>query len=146
MFLYLEGSLLSLRCMGAAIFFRKTKINNKVVSKVDVLVVLGVFIVFTLWLLRVLEDLNSLITPPLLDIINFRNDDSFLYPKSASSATWITTDFSESLLPWLGSAVWALWLGTLFNYCSYSEIRLHFLRILLGNFSYTWDWLLVETV
>ena len=59
----------------------------------------GVFVVSALSLLRVIGFSNGLLSPPLLDFINFLNDYSFPSPNFASSAPRSITNFSENLPP-----------------------------------------------
>ena len=56
---------------------------------------LGVFVVYTLSFLHVIGLKNCLLTPPSWDLTNILNDDSFLSPNFASSATRSIKKFSE---------------------------------------------------
>ena len=60
---------------------------------------LGIFFVSTLSLLRVLGVFKGLVTPPLLELITFRNKFSLSSHNLDSSAPHIITDFSEYLPP-----------------------------------------------
>ena len=86
-------------------------------KKVVELLGLGVFVVYTLSFLHVIGLKNCLLTPPSWDLTNILNDDSFLSPNFASSATRSIKKFSEPPPPWGGSAIWEVWPGILFNYC-----------------------------
>ena len=108
------------------------------------MVILGVFVVYTLWLLRVLGVLNCLVTLLVWDLINFRNKASLSSHNIVSSMTCIITDYSEALSPWEGSEIWAIWLRPLFSSCIYFYIRLTYFSRFSCNFSYPWVWLLVK--
>ena len=58
--------------LGYSWIYHKAKGDNKVESKLEVLVGLGVFVMFTLSLLHMLRFSNGFLTPPLWDLINFQ--------------------------------------------------------------------------
>ena len=60
---------------------------------------LGVFVVSILSVLHVDGFLNGLLTPPVWDLISFKNDDSLPSPNFSSSTQNIITNFSEAFPP-----------------------------------------------
>ena len=59
----------------------------------------GIFVVSTLSIFHVTGFSNGLLTPPLWDLINCINDDSFLFSRFSSYLPRSIENFSEALLP-----------------------------------------------
>ena len=102
--------------LGRSWNFCKSKGNNKVENKLEGLVGLVLFVVFTLSSSPVIWFLNGLVTPPSWDPINFMDDDSFLSPSFSSSVQRSATNVSGGLPPWGGPVILVVCLGPLFNY------------------------------
>ena len=98
---------------------RKAKGAKEVKNKFEGLMGMGIFVASTLSLWYVIIFPNILVTPPLWSLINFLDDGSLLSINFDSSAQQSITKFSKYLTPWGGSAIWAVFLGSFFNYSVY---------------------------
>ena len=125
---------------------REAKCDNKLENKLEGLVGLGVLFLFTLSASHKIWFLDGLVTPPLWDLINFLDDDSFQSPNFNSSAQRSTTNFSEALPLCGGSAISLVYLGTILNSSLEFEISLPTLCKLSINLLYPWVWILAKPV
>ena len=100
----LSGGLPNLSQQRGHIFQRcDEKGNNKVENKLEGLVGLGIFVLFTLSSSHVIGFSNGLVTHSSWGLINFIDGDSFLSPNFPPSAQQSTTNLSEALPPWVCS-------------------------------------------